>query len=290
MVTERAYAKINLTLDVVGKRADGFHDIESVMHSLSLCDELHFSFSPSPSTEISLKIKGNDSLPTDGGNLIVRAAVLYLERIGETLKADVTLDKRIPSSAGLGGGSSDAAATLRAMNAYFNGRLSENELLSLGASLGSDVPYCLFGGTALCRGRGELLTAIETDAKGIFVIAIGSDSVSTPKAYAELDRIYSDFKEVDPVGTEKNKKMLESLSRGEISVSSLYNVFEDAAIPTCPSVSEIKKIMTASGALGSLMSGSGPSVFGIFDSEDTALSARDILEANGYKAFLCKSN
>jgi 4-diphosphocytidyl-2-C-methyl-D-erythritol kinase len=153
--TEFAYAKINLTLDVVSKRSDGFHDIESVMHSLSLCDELIFTVCESDKTEISLEIKGNDSLPTDKNNLVCRAALLYLDKIGESARIGVTLIKKIPSAAGLAGGSSDAAATLRAMNRLYDGRLSEDELLTLAASIGSDVPYCLVGGTALCEGRGE---------------------------------------------------------------------------------------------------------------------------------------
>ena len=288
-ITETAPAKINLTLDVTEKRADGFHNIKSIMHSLSLCDLLTISAERSDETKVTLEIAGNGSLPTDRNNLVVKAVYTYLDKIGESAKVEASLIKNIPAAAGLGGGSSDAAATLRAMNRIYEGRLSEDELLSLAALLGSDVPYCLVGGTALCEGRGEIMTKIPTSAKGIFVVAKGDDSVSTPKAYSELDRIYSDFKEVNPVGGFKNEKMLEALSRGEISVSSLYNIFEDAAIPTCPSVAKIKELMSVSGALGTLMSGSGPSVFGMFETKEKALNAEKKLRDEGYIAFASES-
>ena len=286
---EFAYAKINLTLDVVGKRADGFHNIESIMHSLSLADELTLSLSPSDKTEISLSIIGNDALPTDHTNLVCKAATLYLEKVGQTAKIDMTLVKRIPSAAGLGGGSSDGAATLRALNALYGNRLTKAELLSLAAKLGSDVPYCLVGGTRLCSGRGEIMTEINTAAKGVFVVAIGEDSVSTPKAYRELDRIYSDFEQTAPCGKGKTEEMRSSLLSGEISHSAFYNIFEEAVMPDCPSVSNIKSIMTSAGALGTLMSGSGPSVFGLYGTVAEAENAAKILSESGYRAFIAES-
>ena len=286
---EYAYAKINLTLDVTEKRADGFHNIESIMHSLSLSDELTVELWKSENTEINLIINGNDSLPTDGRNLVVKAAKAYLEKIGESAKINMTLVKRIPSSAGLGGGSSDAAATLRALNRIFDGRLSSDELSSLGALLGSDVPYCIVGGTALCRGRGEILSEINTAAKGAFVVAIGEDGVSTPRAYAELDRIYSDFKDYSSVGKDRNERMIKSLLDGKISASCLYNIFEDAVIKNCPSVEKIKEVMLSAGALGALMSGSGPSVFGLFENSNAAKEAAEKLSQMGYRAFFAES-
>ena len=286
---EFAYAKINLTLDVVGKRSDGFHDIESIMHSLSLADELKLSLCKSDDTEISLKIIGNDALPTDGTNLVSKAARLYLESIGESAKLDITLTKNIPSSAGLAGGSSDAAATLRALNRLYGDRLSEQALLLLAASLGSDVPYCFVGGTRLCSGRGEIMTEIKTEAKGVFVVAIGEDSVSTPGAYAELDRIYSDFIEPNLDGGLCKDEMLTALSRGDISSRALYNIFENAVSPSCPSVGKIKEIMLSHGALGALMSGSGPSVFGLFANMNAAKTAKEKLCESGYRAFTAES-
>lgn len=287
--TETAPAKINLTLDVTEKRADGFHNIKSIMHSLSLCDLLTLSAERADKTEVTLEIIGNRSLPTDRNNLVVKAVYTYLERIGESAIVEASLTKSIPAAAGLGGGSSDAAATLRAMNRLYNGRLSCEELISLAAALGSDVPYCLVGGTALCEGRGEIMTKINTSAKGVFVVAKGDDTVSTPRAYAELDRIYSDFAAANSVGTVKNEKMLASLSEGIISPLYLYNIFEDAAIPTCPSVAKIKELMSVSGALGTLMSGSGPSVFGMFETKEKALNAEKKLRAEGYCAFVAES-
>jgi len=286
-ITEYAYAKINLTLDVVSKRADGFHDIKSIMHSLSLKDELSVTAEESCKTELSLNIIGNDTLPTDENNLVCRAAKLYLDAAGLKASLSMTLKKSIPAAAGLGGGSSDAAATLRALNRIYKGRLSEDALLSLALALGSDVPYCLVGGTALCEGRGEIMTKIPTSAKGIFVVAKGNDSVSTPRAYSELDRIYSDFKDKKPLG--KTEEMLRSLSLGKISPSCLYNIFEDIEIPACPSVVKIKELMSASGSLGTLMSGSGPSVFGMFETVETAEKTKEKLSELGYFAFVAKS-
>lgn len=289
MITKRAYAKINLFLDVISKREDGFHDIKSIMQSLSLCDELSFSFTESDKTEVKLSIVGNDSLPTDKSNLIVKALLAYLSEVNRTLNAEITLKKNIPSSAGLGGGSSDAAATLLALNEYFNGQLAESELLSLAGKIGSDVPFCLCSGTALCEGRGERITRLPSPKRSFFVVAIGKGGVSTPRAYAALDRLYSDFKsprsETDLIYQNAEK----ALSLGKIDENSLYNIFEDVICPELAEVDEIKKIMTASGALGSLMSGSGPSVFGMFESESEALSARDHLLKLGYSAYACES-
>jgi 4-diphosphocytidyl-2-C-methyl-D-erythritol kinase len=213
-----ACAKINLSLEVVGRRADGYHDLVGVMQSISLCDTLVFE--KKPHNGVSLDT-GCD-LPADDSNLILRAAHAYFEKTKKPFGVDIRLTKRIPMKAGLGGGSADAAATLRAMNRLYGERLSEDELLTLAASIGSDVPYCLVGGTALCEGRGEKMTRIDSSAKGIFVVAIGNDTVSTPRAYAELDRLYSDFKNSSPKGRIQTEQMLKALSSGKISASNLY--------------------------------------------------------------------
>ena len=289
-MTEKAYAKINLYLDVISRRTDGFHDIESVMHTLSLCDELEFSFSPSGKTEISLKVVGNDSIPADESNLVVKAAVTYLESVGERVSIHVTLKKMIPSSAGLGGGSSDAAATLRALNKHFDNRLSDSELLSLGARLGSDVPFCLFGGTAVCRGRGELLTEATVKEKMYFVVAIGEGSVSTPKAYSLLDKRYSNFDgSVDRGGKADISSLLSDLDGGVIPSYSIYNVFEEEIAKELSEVLEIKKELLSLGATSAMMSGSGPSVFGLFETEASAENAKKKLSELGYHAFAAKS-
>ena len=187
-VNEKAYAKINLFLDVTERRQDGFHNIVSVMQSVSLCDTILLNASCSDNTLI--RITSDDpGLPLDENNLIYKAAEKYLSYYGICAEVDIHLTKQIPIGAGLGGGSSDAAATLRALDKVFN-LSSGNDLLRLSAEIGSDVPFCLIGGRALCTGRGEQLEAVKEYPINHFVISIGKEKVSTPKAYRALDEKY----------------------------------------------------------------------------------------------------
>ena len=179
-VKENAYAKINLYLDVVGKRSDGFHDIETVMHTVSLSDVLTVEVAPSREASVSMQIEGERRLPTDDKNIAVKAAKLYLSRAGIADRVKITLSKNIPVAAGLAGGSADAAATLRALNRLYNRRFTDKMILSLASELGSDVPYCVNGGTALCRGRGELIERLPELSGNYFVIGVAeSEHVST---------------------------------------------------------------------------------------------------------------
>lgn len=271
-VIEKAYAKVNLFLDVISRRADGFHDIKTVMHSISLCDEIEPSIEPSDVTAVALS-SNTYGVPTDEKNLAVRAAIEYLKAADTTARVMINLTKNIPVAAGLAGGSSDAAATLRAMNKIF-GKFTQDELLKIASTLGSDVPYCLVGGTALCEGRGEIITPISDVLPRHFVIAIGEGRVSTPWAYSRLDEIYSNFD-----GSVK--------SGGNIQT--LYNIFESAVIPEIPEIETIKSRLADMGASGALMSGSGPSVFGIFDTPEAAKAARDALVSDGFSAFYATS-
>ena len=274
-VHEKAYAKINLHLNVTAKRQDGFHDIETVMQTVSLCDELAVSLAPSDRAEARLSICGAD-LPTDRGNIVTRAAELYLARSGKIGRIDISLVKRIPVAAGLAGGSADAAATLRALNGLFNSYFSESEILALAAELGSDVPFCLLGGRAVCRGRGELIEPVFSPTNLHFVIAIADgEQVSTPAAYRALDDMYSDFDG--------------SVKREAPDLTKLYNIFENAVFPTCSKAEMLKKRMVELGATASLMSGSGPSIFGIFDSEFSAKAAVDIISKDGARAYYAHS-
>ena len=190
---EKAYAKINLYLDVLCKREDGFHDIKTVMHSVSLCDEVTVAISPARTSTIKLSVEGNVYIPSDGKNLAYKAASLFLEKLGIFANVNIKLVKKIPVAAGLAGGSSDAAAVLRAMNRLYKRPLTLAALCKLGAELGSDVPYCIMGKTAICEGRGELITPISTNIRLHTVIATANEYVSTPAAYSALDRHYSDF-------------------------------------------------------------------------------------------------
>ena len=290
-VKEKAYAKINLSLNVVGRRADGFHDVETVMHTVSLADEITVEVFPSRMSDVTLRFDGECRLPTDDRNIALKAARLYLDRAGISDSVNITLVKNIPVAAGLAGGSTDAAAVLRALNKLYDKRLSTKALLSLAAELGSDVPFCLLGGTALCLGRGERIERLP-DVRGLdLVIAVADgEHISTPEAYSELDRLYSDFDgSVRGNGDLLTQRLLCSVKGGEIDPSSLYNIFEEAILPRCEGASAIKARMLELGALGALMSGSGPSVYGIFDTEDSARRATEVLKNNGVRAYLAKS-
>lgn len=280
MIVEKAHAKINLYLDVVGVRDDGFHDIKTVMHSVGLCDELEFIIEESNATEIEL-FSDSDSVPTDRSNIVFRAAEEYLNRFGTCAKLNINIMKKIPVCAGLGGGSSDGAATLRALNRHF-GFASREELLKIAAEIGSDIPFCVFGGAALCEGRGEIITPIAPLASSHTVIAIGKERISTPKAYGDIDKKYPDL----TLRKNENDMILENIlsykADGAIP-RTLYNIFEE--VVCFSEIEDIKKTMLSNGAITTLMSGSGPSVFGFFGSYESASDAVRILKKAGYQAY-----
>ena len=290
VVKENAYAKINLYLNVLSKREDGFHDVSTVMHAISLCDVVTVSVKPSDNTRIKLWVRGDRLLPVDAKNLAYSAAMTYLNEAHITADVTITLEKRIPISAGLAGGSSDAAAVLRAMNKIYKKYFTQQKLLSIAAQLGSDVPYCLLGGTCLCEGRGDLITRLPNTIKLHTVIAIHNEHISTPWAYTRLDEIYSNFD--GSVITDTDAAfgvVLDAVKCANIAGLKLYNVFEDAILPVCDGARALKERMIALGAVHSLMSGSGPSVFGIFSDEASAASAVLALEADGISAFYSTS-
>lgn len=289
-VKEKAYAKINLFLDVVGKRDDGFHDIKTVMHTVSLCDEVTVISSYSDKPSVRMTVEGNKYLPSDSRNLAYRAAALYLERAGVKARVELKLKKKIPMSAGLAGGSTDAAAVLRALNRINQKKLTEKLLLDIAGELGSDVPFCLVGKTALCEGRGEKIERLPHISIGYAVIAIADERVSTPKAYSELDKMFSDFDGTKSTGgDERYEKIISSLRRSVLDKSALFNVFEKSVLPVCQGADGLKRELLELGAEASLMSGSGPSVFGIFKSLEMAEIAKNKLEGKGVKAFVATS-
>ncbi len=289
-VKEKANAKINLYLDVIAKRNDGFHDIKTIMHSISLADEITVMYSPSHEQNIRVSIKGNNFLPTDEKNLAYRAAKLYLDTANKNANIEIRLDKRIPIAAGLAGGSSDAAATLRAMNRIFGKMFSERALYKMAEQLGSDVPYCLYGKTALCESRGEIITKLPDVLKLNIVVAIANEHVSTPAAYSVLDSMYSSFDgSKETAGEKYYDRLIESIKRGQPNTDNLFNIFEGAVLPNCKGASRIKKRLLELGASSALMSGSGPSVFGIFKSENQAKQAAEYLQSENITAHYAKS-
>lgn len=273
---EYAYAKINLFLQVDAKRGDGFHELQTVMHSVGLYDELLFSLDGDGKNAVHF-FSNSPYLPTDSRNLAVRAAELFKERAGKSGYLRIDMKKRIPVAAGMAGGSSDAAAVLRACNRLFGYPLSREMLLSLGAELGSDVAFCLQGGTALCRGRGEIMTKVKVKKNMAIVVASApKEHVSTPAAFGLLDRAYADFDgSVQPHRPATPSDMVRALEAGEtLKVAAMmHNDFESVVLPGCPGAKALCEAMLAHGALAAMMSGSGPSVFGIFPDYATSLRA-----------------
>ena len=285
-VRESAYAKINLYLDVLAKREDGFHDIKTIMHAVSLKDDITVSVKRAAKSRVRLTVAGSTRLPTDSRNLAVKAAELFLSSTLISAEVNIKLVKNIPVSAGLAGGSTDAAAVLRALNKAFRKPLTEKRLLELAGELGSDVPYCLLGGTALCLGRGENIERLPEKLRLHLVIAVADEYVSTPMAYAELDRAYGDFKEprVDNF-TACYDAVLDAVKDGSVKSTELFNIFEKAIFPICSVAESIKCDMRTLGATHSLMSGSGPSVYGVFTDCESAENAVEHFVKQGIRAY-----
>lgn len=280
-----AYAKINLYLAVGGVRRDGFHDVKTVMRRTSVCDELTVETAEGGTGRIALTVLGCEDLPTGADNLAYRAAECYLRKAGVSDSINITLKKNIPVGAGLGGGSADAAAVLRALDRIY-GIASGDELWEMAASLGSDVPFCLYGRTALCEGRGEILTVVNDEREMHLVIAMKDRTVSTPDAFSRLDETRQ--KNGEAPSEEKLTSLLRFLSGEGEMPTELYNSFENALGEIEDDVLCLKRKMKEHGACLTLMSGSGPSVFGIFPDADSAERCVTALCDEGVRAYYSK--
>lgn len=270
---EKAYAKVNLTLAVGEKRPDGYHEVVSVMQRVSLCDTL-----TAEQTREGITMTCSDpALPSGEENLAHRAASLFFRETGIAGGAALTLEKRIPSQAGLGGGSSDAASALLALRKLYAPALPDTELETMAAALGSDVPFFIRGGTQLATGRGEVLSPLPPLTDGWFVIVKPTESFSTPAMYRRLDELPSACTPPLP----PLQGGLPALAAG------LFNRFE-AAIPAGSAVWDIKAQLAAYGALASLLSGSGSAVFGLFDTETAARAAIEALRPAWPEIFLAR--
>lgn len=279
---ENAYAKINLFLDVTGKRSDGYHDIASIMQTVSLCDSISVTVSDSDGISCS-----DTSLACDKSNLAWKALDLFRHESGMDFSASIRIEKNIPVAAGMAGGSTDAAAVLRILNRMTGEPFSADALASMSAKIGSDVPFCVSGGTKLARGRGEILSDIPSCPKMFLVVAIRGEHVSTPWAYGLIDTKFGDFSEHK---TEKELSLMKNalLCGDALSViNASYNIFEEPVSAHRPQVTALKNELMAYGAVRALMSGSGPSVIGFFDDEKVAQSAEKKLRESGTSAFFC---
>lgn len=256
MVKERAYAKINLGLDVLRKRSDGYHEVKMIMQTVDICDELTLEKREEPG--IALRIEGA-GLPADETNLAYRAAALLAEEKKLREGVSITLKKRIPIAAGMAGGSADAAAVLRGMNALFGLGCSVEELKKLGVTLGADIPYCIEGGTMLSEGIGEILTPLSPPPPCHLVVAKPDIDVSTAFVYGHLQADKLAFHpDIDG--------MAAALFRGDLKgiTDRMGNVLETVTEREYPVIGRLKQRMCETGAENALMSGSGPTVFGIY--------------------------
>jgi len=261
-------AKINLSLDVINRRPDGYHNLEMIMHEINLCDTLTFSIQKNTEkTEIILTSE-DKNMPTDESNLIYRAAKLFFEKTGISATARIHVCKKIPMGAGLGGGSTDAAGTLSALNSAFDEPLTLDELSVMAKSLGADVPFFLFGGCMLAEGIGEKLTSVAPLSGAYIVLAKPAIHISTPWVYKNL-HLDENTKHPD------TKSVIKALNEGNLDLlaKSAGNVLETVTAKEYPEIEEYKSIMMQNGAAYSLMSGSGSSVFGIFADEQSAQKA-----------------
>lgn len=282
-------AKINLCLDVTGKRENGYHEIDGIMQSVTLSDTVAVGFEAAEKTEIRLTAEGNPDMPTDSRNLAHRAAERLLDAAAVSGRVEIHIQKKIPMAGGLAGGSTDAAAVLRALNRLLPTPLSIERLCEIGGRLGADVPFCVVGGAMRTRGIGDLLTPVPSMPSCHIVIARRGEGVSTPWAYGKLDEIYADFTDRSLCPASGLDRLLNALDCGSLDgvCASVYNIFEDVVAAEKPDVTAIREEMLRHGARVSRMSGSGPCVFGIFDFEDAAACARDSLLALGADAYLC---
>lgn len=264
-ITRKAYAKINIGLDVLRRREDGYHEVRMIMQTVDICDDLDFERTSQPGIVIRTD---REELPVDGNNLIYKAADLLFREKGITEGVKITLTKRIPIAAGMAGGSSDAAATMLGLNDLFGLGYSVKELQELGVKLGADIPYCLVGGTMLSEGIGEILTPLPTPPDCFLVVAKPDIDVSTGFVYGNLraDRL-TYHPDIDG--------MIEALRAGSLSgvTDRLGNVLETVTVKEYPVIEEIKSLLRNMGAENALMSGSGPTVFGIFKKRETAEAA-----------------
>ena len=280
-ISVEAYAKINIGLDVRGIRDDGYHDVRMVMQTIDICDTIILK---KREDSVITVVSDNDKIPSGSDNLAYKAAEEFRNEFNSEFSdefddwefgVDIIIQKRIPVSAGLGGGSADAAAVLKGMNILFNTGLSRDRLMQIGSRVGSDVPFCIFGWTAYAGGRGEKINPLLGFPKTHLVIVKPIDlGISTAKAYSALDNEESLYHpEIDSL-----VDALHEAAPIEDIVGYMGNTFERVMVREHPVIGEIKTALEENGALRSLMSGSGPSVYGIFKDEESAKKCADAMK------------
>ncbi len=269
----KALAKINLGLDVVRRREDGYHEVRMVMQTIHLYDQLLIQKSETPDIQIHSNLS---FLPVNENNLVYKAGKLLMDEFDIHTGVSVELNKRIPVAAGMAGGSTDAAAMLYGMNQLFGLKLKRKDLMERGVQIGADVPYCIMRGTALAEGIGEKLSSLPPMVKCPVLIAKPAVSVSTKFVYQNLKlNEQTPHPDIDALITDIRNSDLDNIC------ADMGNVLETVTIPNYPVIAQIKEQMLKSGAKASMMSGSGPTVFGLFGDEETARRARAEMKASG---------
>ncbi len=263
-ITVKSPAKINITLDVLGRREDGFHDVCMIMQTVDLYDTVTLK-----QRQSGISVSSNLSyLPTDSNNIAWCAAELFFEESGINGGVDIYLEKHIPVAAGLAGGSGNAAAVLKGLNNIYGDIFTENRLAEISAKIGSDIPYCIKGGTMLAEGRGEILTPLAKMPEVVFVLAKPDINVSTAWVYRSLN-VDGLVEHPDTAGC---IKAIEDKDLNAVAVR-MYNVLETVTSEKYKIIGELKSVMIDKGAMGSVMSGSGPTVIGMFDNMSMAEAA-----------------
>lgn len=278
---EGAFAKLNLTLDVLGKREDGYHDIKSVMQTVSIRDDVEIDVGTGKPWKLTCSVEG---IPTDERNLAWKAAKVYCDAMKlDPNGLEIRITKRIPSGAGMGGGSADAAAVLRALNKHYDSPLSILALAELGAQVGSDVPFCTLCGTAMVEGRGERLRKLPDLPDCVFVVCKPEFSVSTPELYKKID-------EVAIPQRPDHQAMETALLMGDLKqiADNVYNVFDPVVTQDHLELNYIKSIFNSYGALIGQMTGSGSACFAMVESFEYAAIICDMLREHYPQIYLCK--
>lgn len=273
----KAYGKINIALDVIGKRGDGYHLLRMIMQTVNIYDELEFK-----KAENGIHITSNkDFVPRDSRNLVYKAIDLFCNTYNIEKAISVHIDKNIPVEAGMAGGSADAAATLRAMRDLYRPQVKDEELMALGVKIGADVPYCIKGGTALCEGIGEVITQLKPFKDKILVVVKPNFGVSTVATYKS-------FKLSEVEQHPKVDELIIAMERDNLSyvATNMMNLLEQVTLKEHKEIAEIKEFMNREGALGSMMSGSGPTVFGFFDDENKAKAVAEKLKEKYLEVFV----
>lgn len=279
----KSRAKVNLSIDVLGKREDGYHLVEMIMQTIDLYDKLKIT----EIEENSILIKSNSlDIPLNEDNIMYKAVNLLKNQFNIEKGIEISIEKNIPVAAGMAGGSSNAAAVLVGLNKLWNLGLSENELKDIGLKLGADVPFCITGGSALAEGIGEELTNIKGLPEDLNIL------VCKPNIFVSTKEVYQSLNMDKVKRRPQNKELIDALQKEDVKFISenMVNVLEEVTSLKYSEIGQIENIMIKNKALGSMMSGSGPTVFGLFDNKDCAIKAKEDLQAKYNQVYLVKSS